>query len=65
MKTVVPMDIYDKDGNLVRIDFLNENGDFEIQALWDPTDEQTSENRIEFRKWAYKMVEQQDMEVRV
>jgi hypothetical protein len=59
------MDIYDKDGNLTRIDFLDQNGDFVIQSLWDPSDEQTSENRIKFREWTYKMLKQQDMEVLV
>ena len=57
--------IYDKDGNLTRIDFLDQNGDFVIQALWDPSDEQTSENRIKFREWTYKMLKQQDLEVLV
>ena len=65
MKTVIPMDIYDKDGNLTRIDFLDQNGDFVIQVVWDPTDEQTSENRINFREWAYRMLKQKDLEVLV
>ena len=65
MKTVIPMDIYDKDGNLTRIDFLDQNGDFVIQVVWDPTDEQTSENRISFREWAYRMLKQKDLEVLV
>lgn len=60
---VIPSDVYDKDGNLLRIEFYNELGSFEIQSLWDPTDEQTSENRDEFRKWSYVMVKRQNYEV--
>ena len=60
---VIPSDVYDKDGNLLRIEFYNELGSFEIQSLWDPADEQTSENRDEFRKWSYVMVKRQNYEV--
>jgi hypothetical protein len=60
---VIPTDILDKDGNLLRIEFFNEMGSFEIQSLWDPTDEQTSENREAFRKWSYNMIENQKYEV--
>lgn len=54
----VPTDVYDKEGNMDRIEFHDGQGNFIIQALWDKTDEQTSENRGEFRKWSYRMVEQ-------
>jgi hypothetical protein len=60
---VIPTEVLDKDGNLTAIEFYNELGGFEIQSLWDPTDKQTSENRDAFRKWSYRMVEQQDFEV--
>jgi hypothetical protein len=60
---VIPTEILDKDGNVVSIEFFNELGSFEFQALWDPTDEQTSENREAFRKWAYRMADQQKYEV--
>ena len=52
---VHPVDIYDKDGNLLRIEFLDLVDNFIFQAQWDERDEQTSENRAEFRKWAYSM----------
>ena len=55
---VVPIDVYDKDGNLSHIDVQDAKGDFVMQILWDPHDEQTSENRISFREWAYKHLEQ-------
>jgi hypothetical protein len=55
---LIPTDVYDKDGNLTRIEFYNNLGGFEIQAEWDPRDEQTSENRTKFREWAYRIVSQ-------
>lgn len=51
------IDIYDKDGNMTRIEAYNEKGDFIMQALWDPTDEQTSENRVKLREWFNKHLE--------
>lgn len=60
---VIPTDVYDKEGNLLRIEFYNELGSFEIQSLWDPMDKQTSENREAFRKWSYVMVKRQNYEV--
>ena len=53
----VPTDIYDKDGNMDRIEFHDGKGEFIVQAIWDKNDEQTSEKRSEFRRWAYQMVE--------
>lgn len=63
MTKVIPTDVYDKDGNLIRIEFHNLEGEFEIQSEWDPTDEQTSENREQFRAWSYKMIKRLDFEV--
>lgn len=51
------IDIYDKDGNMTRIEAYDSKGDFIMQALWDPTDEQTSENRIKLREWFNKHLE--------
>ena len=51
------IDIYDKDGNLTRIEAYTNTGEFIMQALWDPNDEQTSENRIKFREWFAKHLE--------
>lgn len=59
---VIPTDIY-KDGDLVAIEFNNEKGEFVVEAVWDDQDEQTSDNRIAFRKWAYHMLKQMDYEV--
>lgn len=52
----IPVDVYDKDGNLTKIEFIGADGEHIIDAVWDPTDEQTSENRIKFREWAYDHV---------
>ena len=56
MATVIPTDIYDKEGNLLRIEFNDLEGNHVLDAVWDDRDEQTSENRILFRQWAYTMV---------
>lgn len=53
-----PIDIHDKEGNMLKIEFQDGTGAHIIDALWDERDEQTSENRIIFRKWAYNMVSQ-------
>jgi hypothetical protein len=60
----VPVDIYDKDGNMTKIEFNTRSGEHIFDAIWDERDEQTSEKRIEFRKWAYRQVEQHDYEVK-
>ena len=55
---VIPIDVYNNEGNLTHIDVQDAKGDFVMQILWDEHDEQTSENRIAFREWAYKHLEQ-------
>lgn len=52
----IPTDIYDKDGNLVRIEVMNTNGEHIADFLWDARDEQTSENRTKFREWVYNFL---------
>jgi hypothetical protein len=59
----IPVDVYDKDGNMVRIEFADRRGEHIIDAQWDPTDEQTSENRETFRRWAYNFVRNKGYEV--
>jgi hypothetical protein len=56
-------EIYDQDGNMLRIEFHDTNGEHIVNALWDEHDEQTPENRIEFRKWAYHMMKQKGYKV--
>jgi hypothetical protein len=59
----IPVDIYNKDGDMLKIEFNNGSGEHILDALWDDRDPQTSENRITFREWAYKMIEQKGYEV--
>lgn len=63
MKRAIPTDVYDKDGNMVRIEFYDMEGNHVVDAQWDPTDEQTNEKRVEFRKWAYKFINNINYEV--
>jgi len=56
------IDIYDKDGNLVRIEAYDDSGEFVMQCLWDPTDEQTFENRVKLREWFAKHLERSNNE---
>jgi hypothetical protein len=58
MKKTIPVDVYDKDGNMLRIEFSDGEGEHIVDVVWDETEEQTSENRTKFRKWAYTMLEQ-------
>ena len=51
----LPIDIYDKAGNLLRIEMFDDDGKHIFDAHWDETDEQTPKNREEFRRWAYSM----------
>jgi hypothetical protein len=60
---VIPTDVYNKEGELIEIEFHNPEGEFIIVVNWDHTDEQTSSNREKFRKWAYRMVAQLGYEV--
>ena len=59
---VIPTDIY-KDGDLISIEFSRPDGEFILNAVWDENDEQTSDNRVAFRKWAYHMIKQMGYEV--
>ena len=59
----IPIDVYDKDGNMTKIEANDAEGNHITDFLWDPNDEQTSEKRIEFRKFAYRFLEQKGYEV--
>jgi len=60
---VIPLDVYDKDGNLLRIEFYDHASNFIFQSIWDENDPQDSEHREFFRKWSYKMAGQLGYEV--
>ena len=63
MKYVTVTDVYDDKGDMLRIEAYDYDGEFVMQALWDPTDEQTSANREAFRKWFYRILKQQEYKV--
>jgi hypothetical protein len=57
MIKVYPVDIYDKDGNLLRIEFLDKaTNEFQFEAIWDERDPQTHQKIEEFRHWSGLMV---------
>jgi len=60
---VISTDILDKDGNLERLEFYDELGGFQFQAMWDPTAKKTADNRREFREWAKGMADNMGHEV--
>lgn len=59
----IPTDVYDKDGNLLKIDFFTDTGEFILQCIWDDMDEQTSENRAKLREWAFKWMRNHGWEI--
>jgi hypothetical protein len=63
MMKVIPTDVYDKDGNLLRVEFHDLEGKHQLDAEWDSRDEQTSENREKFRKWAYQMAKRLEFQI--
>ena len=64
MISVYPVDIYDKDGNLTKIEYYDSiSKEFVIQAEWDDREEQISKNREEFRKWSSLMLKRLGYEV--
>jgi hypothetical protein len=60
---VIPLDLYDKEGNLKSVEFNTPEGEFVIEAVWDERDEQNNDNRVAFRKWANHMLRQLGYEI--
>lgn len=59
----IPVDVYDEDGNMTKVEFNDGEGNHILDAVWDPSDEQTAENRTFFRKWAYNFLRNQGWEI--
>lgn len=59
---LTPVEIYEGK-ELVKIEYYNGFGSFEIEAVWDPEDEHTEENLIKFREWATRLLKQKGYEV--
>jgi hypothetical protein len=57
MKKAIPVDVYDSDGNMTKIEVQDGAGEHILDFVWDTNDEQTSENRVKFREWAYNFLE--------
>ena len=49
------VEIYNPAG-LVRIEVYDEDGEFFMDVLWDPNDEQTPANKEQFRKWTNQVI---------
>jgi len=62
-KKISQSEIHNEDGDMIRIEFYDTNGEHIVDALWDENDAQTPENRIEFRKWAYHMMRQKGYKI--
>jgi hypothetical protein len=60
---LIPVDVYDRAGNMLRIEFSDSEGNHVLDAVWDPEEAQSSENRVAFRKWAYEHLRKQDWEI--
>lgn len=56
-------EVFDDDGNMLRIVVKNaETGNHLFDALWDPTEKQTQENRQRFRGWTNLMLARKNLE---
>ena len=56
-------EVYSENGDLEKIEVTLETGEHLFDALWDPTDEQTTENHIAFREWVKRMTSQKGHEL--
>jgi len=63
MSTVIPTDVYDEDGNMIRIEYYDTLGGHVLDVVWDKADEQTSENRVKLREWGSKFLKNKGYEV--
>jgi len=63
MSKVIQKEVHDEAGNIVRIEAVDTlSGQVVLDILWDPNDEQTAENRDEFRKWANRILRSKGLE---
>ena len=63
-QTVVLSDVYNDQGDIVRIEAVDvETGKPFLDFLWDPRDEQTPENRVEFRRWAGQILTSKQVKI--
>ena len=63
MSKVIQKEVHDEAGNIVRIEAVDTlSGQVVLDILWDPNDEQTAENRDEFRQWAGRILRSKGLE---
>lgn len=60
---VSTIDVFDDDGNLLRIEAYHDNGEHVADFLWDERDPQTRDSRVEFRKWVIRFLKNKGLEV--
>jgi len=58
--TMTHIEHYDEDGNMTKIEVRDGAGEHHLDFVWDPSDEQTSENRILFRQWVTRFLGQKE-----
>ena len=56
-------EVYNENGDLEKIEITLESGDHLFDAVWNPEDEQNDKNRIDFRQWVRRMVDQHGHEL--
>lgn len=61
MKAIL-IEYHDKAG-MTKIECNKPSGEHILDALWDPTEKQTPENRIKFRNWTVGMLKRKGYEV--
>ena len=54
------IEVFNEYGDLERIEITLEDGTHLFDAVWDDQDEQTEKNRIAFREWVKRVVEQKE-----
>lgn len=57
---IKPTDVLNDAGELAGIEYHDQDGVFQFQALWDPNDEHTPLNIANFRVWCAKMATRLD-----
>ena len=63
-QTVVLSDVYNDQGDMVRIEAVDaDTGKPYLDFLLDPRDEQTPENRVEFRRWAGQILTSKQVKI--
>jgi hypothetical protein len=60
---LINKEVFNEDGEMVKIVFSAVDGGHVIDAVWDEQDPHDEEHRIAFRQWAYRIMRQKGYEV--